>query len=238
MTLLKYAYVNSKISAMKANLIDEPGMRAIAEASTLNDAINLVKNTSYGRALAKAPELTVASVGGVLRECLLADYEKIMRSVRGAPRQLLEERLKRYEVEALKTIFRFKTASISKSELARYLWVPYGVVDMNLIEELLNLPSVEDVVDALISTEYYDTLQEMLPDFEETGKSFPFVAALDKYYYTTILLKIEALHGGEGRRTLKMVGPEIDIKNLLVAMRSLGTPWETVEQLMFPTKQL
>lgn len=234
MSILKYAYINSTISASKADFIDEPAMRAIAEATTLNESINLLKNTAYGKALMKAPELTVATVGGVLRECLLADYEKIARHVSGAPRELLEQRLKRYEVEALKTVFRFKVAGISKSELARYPWFPFGVADMKLIEDLLALPSVEDIVDALGSTEYYGYLQAALPDFEETGKSFPLVAALDKHYYSNILLRIGRLYGSEGRQALRMIGPEADIKNLIIALRSLGVPWETAEHLFIP----
>jgi len=234
MSLLKYAYINSTISAMKAELLGEPTFRAIAEANTLNDSINLLKNTGYGKALMKAPELTLSSIEGVLRECLLADYDKIIKHVSGAPKELLKERLKRYEVEALKTAFRFKIAEISKSEIARYMWVPFGDVDMHLIERLLHLPTVEDMVRALNSTEYHEALLRVLPDFEKTRRSFPLVAALDKQYYSNIMLTIEGLLGGEGRRALKMLGPEIDIKNLLVALRSMGAQWETTERLFIP----
>lgn len=228
--LKEYAYPSAKVGGMKSYLLDPFELKAIMETGSFEDALSLLKNTAYGKELAKLPSSAPKEIERVLVKSLLRDMDRLSKALDGSRKAFLEEYSRRFEVEALKAVLILK---ITKTKVA-HPWIPYGAMGEAAIERLLQAETLEELFELLKATEYYETLHRTLSESKERSSPFPYLVALDRYYYGRVWSALEGLKGRDRTVAEGLIGPEIDLKNLTTVLRLRGGEEKAVWHCLLP----
>ena len=84
---------------------------------------------------------------------------------------------------------------------------------------MMEVGTVEAAIAQLAGTPYYDTLSHALKRYIEEQSLFPLEVALDLDYWRTLWLNTNRLPGQDRTQALRIVGPWVDMNNLMWAMR-------------------
>lgn len=225
MSISDYAFVSARVGAMKSYLLDDRELRAIAEARNFEDSLSLLKGTAYGKGIAKLSSPSLIQIERVLTKSLIDDYITLVRSMHGDAKDFLEQRAKRFEISCIKALFIMKTGG-GKEDI-----IPYGRMSKPLIDRLSNL-EVDEIVEELKFTEYYAPLRKALQIYK--GDAFPFIVALDGHVYKGLCEMMDKLHGKDREMVKKLIGTEIDAKNLVITLRLRGLDERTVWEYLIP----
>jgi vacuolar-type H+-ATPase subunit C/Vma6 len=225
MSVSTYAYVNARIGGMKSFLLKDEDFKTLIESRNLDELVSQLKNTHYSADISDA---NVLALELQLKRSLYRDYLKLINCVDGRPKDFVHSMAKKYEVDTLKSIIKMKFLNIT---LAEYL-IPFGAVDDVLIERLLKADGVSGAIDGLKNTEYFEPLklvyQMMGDEIDEEqmkareGMDLAFVSALDVYYYNGVKSAMGSLSKKDKSMVKRFVGFNIDLSNLLMALRLRG----------------
>lgn len=229
MSISEYAYINAKVSAMKSFLLDASTLKAMAEAKSEEDALSILKNTPYGRELAKLSSPSLINVERVLTASLAHDYEKISKPLRGTAEIFMEQYAKKFEIAPIKTLMTMKISG----EKREYPWIPFKTMTESMIERLLQVETLEELIEMLKLTEYYPVLRKVLSE-HKTGGAYPFIVALDKYVYGELGSIMEAMRGKDKEMARSSVGAEMDAKNLVATLRLRGVEEKIFRDCLIP----
>lgn len=229
MSSLKYGFVNARVGAMKSHLLDSMEMKTLVESRNFDDALALLKNTAYGKELAKLSSPSAVDIENVLQRSMQRDYETLAMSVTGAPKKFLNHYAKRFEIEAIKTLLVMKCKA---EDIKKYPWIMQRVMAVDMAEKLADVGTPGELVEMLRFTEYYPALHKALSEYNEKGSPYPFIEALDTYYYSRLNSILRKMGGTDRSLAEHLIGIEVDAKNLLIALRTRGTDEEVSEHLM------
>jgi len=230
MSISEYGYINAKVSAMKSFLLDASTLKAMAEAKSEEDALSILKNTPYGRELAKLSSPSLINVERVLTTSLAHDYEKISKPLMGIAEIFMEQYAKKFEIASIKTLIIMK---VSGEKVREYPWIPFKTITESTIERLLQVETLEELIEMLKLTEYYPILRKVLSEYK-AGSAHSFIVALDRYVYGELGSIMEAMHGKDREMARSSVGVEIDAKNLTAALRLRGTEEKIFKDCLIP----
>ena len=226
MSVSTYAYVNARIGGMKSFLFKEEDFRGLIESRNLEELVSLLKNTHYSAAITDA---NVLSLELQLKRSLYTDYLKLVNCVEGRPKEFIHSMAKKYEVETLKSLVKMKFLGITLSE---YL-IPFGTVDETLIEKIMRADGISGLIEVLRGTEYFEPLKHVQqivgePKEEEVviengqGQDLPYINALDAHYFHGVKESMDRLSKKDKSMVKRFVGFNIDLSNLLMALRLRG----------------
>ncbi len=233
MSLSKYAYVSARIGGMRSYLLDSGEIRALMEATGLEDAISLLKNT-YGKDLGKIEGSSLREVEKILTADLLGDFEKMVRSTKKAERTFFEQYAKFFEIGALKILLTMKLAKpVPRIDLH---WVFSRSLPEATINKLLKMETLDELFEMLRYTEYYPLLKTLAERHRGTSDPLPFLAALDKYVYGKLWGTIKGLTGRDRRFAERFIGVEIDKRNLIAVLRLRGEEESVVWDNLIPVR--
>lgn len=229
MSSLKYGFVNARVGAMKSHLLDGMEMKTLMESRNFDDALALLKNTAYGKELSKLTSPSLVDVENVLAKSMLQDYEKLAMSVTGASKKFLAHYAKKAEIEAIKTLLIMKTKG---EEVKDYPWIMQRIMAVESAEKLVDVGTPGELVEMLRFTEYYSVLHKAVSEAAEQGSPYPFIEALDTYYYGRLNSILRKMGGKDRAIAEHLIGIEVDAKNLLIALRVRGTGEDVTKHLM------
>ena len=101
----RYAYINAKVRAMKSRLLNRADFENLAGVAGQCGLVECLKTTSYGEKRGHFP----SSFDGVIEmyyKDLFSCYRKIIKSISGSRKRLIEHLYQKYELENLKLILR------------------------------------------------------------------------------------------------------------------------------------
>lgn len=226
MSISKYAYVNSRVGAMKSRLLSEGDLRSLIEVPRYEDCITLLKNTVYRKEISRLKSHTPVDMENLFTKSLVEDHEKLINSVFGDGKVLLKEVAKKFEVSAIKTLIYMKVSKFSEKEVKTNPWVLEKMIGQSTMARLHQLENVEELIEILKFTDYYHPLKESLKKYHEIGNAYPFIIALDKYLYSKIGRLLTRLLGQDKKIASMLIGTEIDAKNIITAFRLRGVSEE------------
>ena len=229
MSSLKYGFVNARVGAMKSHLLDGMEMKTLIESRNFDDAMALLKNTAYGKELSKLSSPSLIDVENVLQKSMITDYEKLAISVTGASKKFLAHYAKKAEIEAIKTLLIMKTKG---EEVKDYPWIMQRSMAVETAEKLVDVGTPAEIVEMLRFTEYYTVLHKAVSDATEQDSPYPFIEALDTYFYSRLNSILRKMGGKDRKIAEHLIGIEVDAKNLLIALRVRGTGDEVSGHLM------
>jgi vacuolar-type H+-ATPase subunit C/Vma6 len=214
---------------MKSHLLREEELRGLIESRNIDEAVSLLKSTAYSSEIS---ESNILSLELQLKKSLFRDYLKLVNSVEGRPEEFIHNLARKFEIDTIKSIIKMKFLNIS---LPEYL-IPFGKIDEEIIERLIRAEGVIGVIEALKGTEYYEPLRvarlsETVEDDKEEGEAregdLPYLNALDLYYFDGVKESMKKLSKKDRSIVKRFVGFNIDLSNLLMALRLKGVEGTT-----------
>lgn len=220
----RHAASQAQARARHASLLDAGSWRDLLAESSLEGVADRL-----GRALDTELPASPTALERHLQQRLAAETHTLASLQWGAPRRLLVAYARRFELANLKTLLRARHHGVAV-ERCEAMLVPLPVTALPW-RAVLAARSVEEVAELLTATPYARPITTVL---EQRGEAppFPLEVALDLAYLQTLVRRVLALGGADGRRARAFLGEWIAVENLSWAFRYRRlaglTPEETV----------
>ncbi|UCF04914.1 MAG: V-type ATPase subunit [bacterium] len=209
----KYALVNAKVRARLSTLLAPELIDRLAETRDLSEFYSIIGGTIYEPIFSR-PEITFDPRVG---ERMLLEQEaewhgELLQDLHGAERDLVAHFLEKYEIENLKTALRIREGSRGEDEM-KYI-IRKELLNKLPYQAISEAASLEDVLPLIAGTPYLDPVRETIDDYHERGTLFPVEIGLEIDYYRRLKGKVEALSKRDREIAGRLIGLEIDQKNI------------------------
>lgn len=215
-----YAAIHSRVRVMYSTLLTPPEITDLASTTNLSALVGLLKDSPYGSYLAdlEDKDLTPKQVIYQIQNRLADLNITLIHAAPAQTRSLLTELFRHFEIDNLKAILRAIVTN-STWEQIREILFPLGSLAKLPAEKMLEAGTVEAAVAQLVNTPYYDTLSHAMKRYTEERSLFPLEVALDLNYWRTLWIIANRLPGQDRTQALRIIGPLVDMNNLMWAMR-------------------
>lgn len=225
----RYAPVLAKIGAERSKLLSEGKLKALTESRSLTELAVQLRDTSYQEQIAKVSSpFTSRKLERAFYENLIEDYIKIIKNSPKKARKYLGLYLLRFETEHIKTIIKATSAKLtSEQKLAKiYFSVEDYFKERVAIEEAVKASSVNQVIHAFKSTEYWSALNMGLKNYEENASTAYFDVFIDKLFFEKLYEAYEYLSKKEKPHAFFYASMENDSFTLLTLLRGKALNYE------------
>lgn len=215
-----YAAIHSRVRVMYSTLLSPQKLADLANAPDLSSLVGLLKDTPYGSYLEglEDKDLTPKQVIHQIQKRLSDVYITLIHAAPAHTRSLLTELFRHFEIGNLKAVLRAIVTN-SSWEQVRDILFPLGSLAKLPAEKMLEAGTIEAAVAQLTNTPYYDTLSHALKRYTEERSLFPLEVALDLDFWRTLWINANRLPGQDRTQALRIIGPLVDMNNLMWAMR-------------------
>lgn len=214
-SVIRFAAINTKIKVLEGQLLSEEQYSNLVEKKTYQEAIRYLKEeTSYSEVLSNynGEEIPVIEFQNLLKRNYTRNFEKIMHYFNGNYKKLLKVLFMRYVIEDLKVIIRCKYIGKKNEEIYPLLCAGGGLNSLDY-KKLVDAKDLQDFVEHLGGTSYYNYLQPLINKVNEEGL-FRVETALDSLYFP-YLRKYKSMLDAEDKKLLSnMIGTYSDLINL------------------------
>lgn len=221
-SLLSYSGLSTKIRAMQSKLMSEQQYKEIAQLdSVIQIVAYLKKQPGFAELWADLDENSLhrGDVEKLLVHTIHQNFTKLYRFANPQQRTFMALYFKRYEISILKDCLR-KVFDEGKAQLDLSLFQDFfdRHSKMNL-ERLTNSSTIEELVNNLQGSEYYDPLKKLENDYQP--RIFDYGMALDQYYFANIWsVKEKLFRKRDLEEITKAYGNKFDMLNLQWIFRS------------------
>ncbi|RKX83536.1 MAG: hypothetical protein DRP57_07735 [Spirochaetes bacterium] len=226
MNIVKYSAVNSKIHALKSNLLTEDdyreliGMRSIPEI-----ARNLSEKDFYSELFKKVdPEIIHRrDLELLIRNKVIDVLNKFRNLFHGPERGIILLLLKRYEIENLKLAIR-NALTEAKSDIRDLSSKFYNLGEFAEInpQNIALCKNTDGVLNALEGTDYYAEIKHILESGIKSTQNIVYIleTSLDKWYISLIKMTAQKLSREARESVFKNIGMYVDLSNLEWILRA------------------
>jgi len=211
--LARYAFTNAKVRAMLSSLFTKPQLNSLVSAKDIDEFLSVAKASTYESIFKKLTppyEPRVIELG-LVRDAI-EKHNRILKNLKGPPAEVVFLLLSKYELANLKNLLRIWHTMADGEEL-NYLYKEKICYDIP-ISEVLTRKTIEEVILLLDKTPYKDALMNGRTGFKERGSIFYLEIALDIDYYKRLWNKVAALSPMDRGLASRLIGVEVDIKNI------------------------
>lgn len=151
------------------------------------------------------------------RNNLAKVFTQILEFSEGHLRTMISRYLDRWDVWNIKSILRGRFCEASNEEIWETV-IPAGSFTTEFLQKLLELETVEEIVDGLEGTIYWESLKQVEEEVKESGSLAPFEDALTHRYYSFLLEAVPPTTE-PNLRFRRFISREIDSLNLKTLLR-------------------
>ncbi len=214
--LMQYSGIVTKIRAMQSKLLTEKDFDDIAGLRSVPEIIEYLKGKPAYSEYINEMDISLYHRGNVekmLYQSLYNDYFRIFRFAGMKQKEFLKQYWKRYEVDlinyCLRIVFNHYDAPFDLEYKKRF----FDRFSQISIDRLITSGNIDELVDNLKGTEYYEPLSRIRDS--ESATLFDYDLALDLYYFSTMWKKErKLLKGAEKEVFIKDFGTKIDLLNI------------------------
>lgn len=212
--LSKYSLINAKVRARLSTLLEIDTINKLAEAQSLGEFYSRLSGTVY-EDIFSSPQ---AKSDPRMAEKLLMEKEaewhrELINDLKGNERELISAMLEGYEVGNIKVALRIREKGKAKEEELRYILT--GKLVHNIpYRSVAGAKTMEDVIPILTGTPYAPSVARALDLYHEKGTLFPIETSLEIDYYKRLVKRVEALARRDRQIASRLIGLEIDVRNL------------------------
>lgn len=214
--VMTYSGITVKIRAMQAKLLKDGDYEQIASMRSVPEVTEFLKEKPAYEKYLEEMDSTLYHRGNVekiLYQSLFDDYSRIFRFGGPQQKQFLKTYWKRYEVDVINYCLRIVFNHYQIPFDLDYKKEYFDRYSQISIDELVASKNVEELVDNLAGTEYYEPLKKIRE--METATLFDYDMALELYYFTTLWKRQKRLlKGKELKLYARDCGTKIDLLNL------------------------
>lgn len=214
--VMTYSGITVKIRAMQAKLLKDGDYEQIASMRSVPEVTEFLKEKPAYEKYLEEMDSTLYHRGNVekiLYQSLFDDYSRIFRFGGPQQKQFLKTYWKRYEVDAINYCLRIVFNHYQIPFDLDYKKEYFDRYSQISIDALVASKNVEELVDNLAGTEYYEPLKKIRE--METATLFDYDMALELYYFTALWKRQKRLlKGKELKLYARDCGTKIDLLNL------------------------
>jgi V/A-type H+-transporting ATPase subunit C len=210
------AYLQTRVSIFRGNLLDDDGLRRLIDLSAEEGLGRLIPgaiDTERTHAVAD-PNLVERALYDLLR----LELSVLLRPLSGAARDFLFFWAHRFDILNLKAIIRGKLREVPHEEIARNLFdiPPFTTLP---IDQLLRTENVQELLRQLEAGRFADIAGPARRAFEEKHDLLAVDATLDQRYYAGLHSRSQKLEDSDRAEVVRLVGTQIDHLNLAWLVR-------------------
>jgi len=158
-----------------------------------------------------------------LNRNLAKHFQDLIKWSEGRLYDLISRYLRKFDVWNIKTIIRGIYTDTDPEHIQTDL-IRAGELDDRTLDRLVEVDSIEDAIEMLNRTIYYEPLSAAFEEFEETGALVSLENALDREFYEHLLEDISRGPGDEPQegpeaKYVEFLQAEIDFRNARNALR-------------------
>lgn len=221
-----YGYTNARIRAMKSFLLKKNKMIDIAMSKTLEEFVTKLDDTLYSKGLRTLKTLTIDEIEIFFLSDLMTYYRKVLSIAPKHAKGFIETYTRISEINALKSIINSKFGPVEGvekydifvSSKIKYMW-----------DDMLNSKDINDLINLLMTTPYGKILKSV-----EKRDSFHLNLSMDRYYFEDLWNSIKTLSKKDKQVATEFVGLEIDIINILNALRACKIRENVSNEILIP----
>lgn len=214
--VMTYSGITVKIRAMQAKLLKDGDYEQIASMRSVPEVTEFLKEKPAYEKYLEEMDSTLYHRGNVekiLYQSLFDDYSRIFRFGGPQQKQFLKTYWKRYEVDVINYCLRIVFNHYQIPFDLDYKKEYFDRYSQISIDALVTSKNVEQLVDNLAGTEYYEPLKKIRE--METATLFDYDMALELYYFTALWKRQKRLlKGKELKLYARDCGTKIDLLNL------------------------
>lgn len=214
----RYAFISACLKGEEPKTVASEHIDRMAAASTLQDALAVIRETDIGSYLEELPVKTFDDLDEYLWR-YLAQRISYVESFKFLPKDVLKlsrAYIVKYDVSNIKAALQ----GISTGKKARL--IPVGIIYNNgLLDELANAESADDIAQLLIKCKLGDYAPVLEQYKTDKGAKSRFIAEakLDSEYHKNMLNMARRIK--DGFVLAKAFGLVIDLTNLQIALRAI-----------------
>lgn len=180
-------YVNARVRGRRAALLGDEDYRKLVRMGPSGIA-RFLEESEYETEINAlgARHSGVDLIEYALNRNLAKHFDDLLRWADGQLHDLIARYLRKYDAWNLKTVLRGIYTDSDPEEIRTDL-IRAGELDDDLLDQLAESESIEEVVDLLAGTRYGDALEAALEDYQDNGVLVPLENAVDQEFYTNLL---------------------------------------------------
>ncbi|ADD04952.1 A-type ATP synthase subunit C [Natrialba magadii ATCC 43099] len=218
-------YVNARVRSRRASLFADEDYRKLIRMGP-SEIARFMEETEYEREVnALGTRFSgVDLIEYALNRNLAKHFEDLLDWSEGRLYDLVSRYLRKFDVMNLKTIIRGIYTETDPEEVQTDL-IRAGELDDRTIDRLLEVDTIEDAIEVVSGTIFYESLSAAHEEYEETGALVPLENALDREFYEHLLEDVSRSpgrtqpHEGPEARYIEFLQAEIDFRNARNALR-------------------
>lgn len=195
------AYVNARVRARRAALLDEADYRKLIRMGP-NEIARFLEETEYEREVNAlgARHSGVDLVEYALNENLSRHFRDMLDWADGHLYEQIARYLRKFDAWNIKTALRGIYTDSERAEIENDL-IRAGELSDAQLNAMLDAANVEAVIEASSGTMFHDALVEAFDAFEETNLLFPLENAIDRVFFENLISGV-AVDAGPAARVL------------------------------------
>ncbi|MDJ1432499.1 V-type ATP synthase subunit C [Halostagnicola sp. A-GB9-2] len=212
-------YVNARVRSRRAALFADEDYRKLVRMGPSGIA-RFMEETEYEREINQLGTRFsgVDLIEYALNQNLARHFEDLLDWSNGRVYDRIARYLRKFDVWNLKTIIRGIYTDTPAEEIETDL-IRAGELEEATIDRLLEVDEIEDAIEVLGRTMYYEPLSEAYEVYEETGVLVPLENALDREFYEHLLDDLGRPSEGPDALYVEFLQAEIDFRNARNALR-------------------
>lgn len=228
--LAPFAYPNARIMARRGKMLDKKQIVEIIDTKKTEDLNNLIGELpEYKKYIDKYPFEKSMDMH------LAETHELLFKISPDKFRDFFESYVSKWDIRNLKTIITAIETGVG-TESVKDIIIPFGKLKKETLNRLMDAENIDDIVDTLKDTEYYDILNAAMPSYKEKDILLPLEAALDKYYYGNLLEIVSDASNDDEKILNTLITKQIDMINLKIILRAQfeGMGYKEIEDYIIP----
>lgn len=230
-----FSYTNARISAMKGSLFRKEKLDQLVEARDLQNLISHLEGSHYSSYLENLEDFTPQTLENSIYKHQANSYRKITRLAPEEVRGIFQEMERILEIKNLEAILAGKLENRSREEIERRLTTKRYIAE-DVYEKLIEAESIGEAITAFEGTRYWETIDEAVSEYGETGKMLPVWFGLESKYWEETWKTAKSSSADYSDIIQKGIGMKIDVFNILFILRCKfeGINPEEIEKYTIP----
>ncbi len=216
------------------HLLTPQVINALANAKNLQEIMDTLTPTDYGRSLREQEQINAFTLEGIFKRKLMERCEHLLKT---APEEVVEFLLgyyRKFEIQNISRVLRSKIsrAPIQPFEYALFPNERFSTVD---IEGMTEASDAEEFIASLRKTHYSDVVNS-LEWYRKYDSFLPIEFHLKKIYFGMLFQDLKRIPIDDREKVGRLIRTEVDIANCFtsIAASLYGYDKELIESLLIP----
>ena len=218
-----YGYLNARVRGMSSHLLGADLYPALVESGGLEAFSNRLSEVPLYRQLFERERmagagLNVRGAEVTLLAAYVEDVGKVRKISGGAPRELIDLYLSRFDLHNVRTLVRGIVGKRISAEIVNST-IPLGSFTSAELEELSQADTVQELVSTLVTwgVPFGDILRKAVKGRDLEEEILAFEVALDGAYFPWAVESARSVKGGED--LVEALSAEVDLRNIITLLK-------------------